>query len=81
MSAKDPTRVKAGKLGGRPRLYDLSGLELGKSVTLEWRTDPRGERCPNQDALHEAVRRESRRLRQKFARVGRPLGLVVTRVG
>ncbi len=77
---KDPSRVKAGQLGGRPRLYDLSGLEVGKSITLEWRVDARGERSPNQDALHEAVRRESRRLRQTFARVGRPLGLIVTRI-
>lgn len=76
---KDPGRVAAGRLGGRPRLYDLSGLEVGQSVTLEWKVDDRGERIADQSALHEAVRRESRRLRQKFLRVGRPLGLIVTR--
>ncbi len=76
----DPERVRTGRLGGRPRLYDLSGFAVGQAVTLEWRVDAKGERCPNQDALHEGVRRESRRLNQKFSRVGRPLGLIVTRI-
>ena len=79
VETKDPSRVAYGRLGGRPRLYDLSGLEIGQSVTLEWRTDAKGARLADQQALHEAVRRESRRLRQKFSRVGRPLGLIVTR--
>ena len=73
------TRVACGKLGGRPRRYDLSGFRLGQSVLLPWRVDFKGARLPKQDALHEAVRREGRRLGQKFSRVGRPAGLLVTR--
>ncbi len=73
------SRAECGKLGGRPRLYDLSGLAIGQSVTIEWRVSARGEREADQGALHEGVRRESRRLDQKFSRVGRPLGLIVTR--
>lgn len=77
---KDPARVAFGRLGGRPRVYDLSGFEVGQSVTLPWRTDAKGARLVDQQALHEAVRREGRRLHQKFSRVGRPLGLIVTRI-
>ena len=77
---KNETRVACGKLGGRPRRYDLSGFRVGQSITLPWRVDFRGERLPAQHALHQAVRREELRLSQKFKRVGRPAGLLVTRV-
>lgn len=73
-------RVACGKLGGRPRRYDLSGFRVGQSITLPWRVGFNGERLPAQDALHEGVRREEKRLAQKFERVGRPAGLLVTRV-
>lgn len=72
-------RVACGKLGGRPRRYDLSGFRVGQSITLPWRVDFAGARLPRQDALHEAVRREARRLGQTFSRSGRPSGLLVTR--
>lgn len=73
-------RVRCGKLGGRPRRYDLSGFRLGQSITLAWRVDFCGARILEQEALHQAVRREEKRLAQKFSRVGRPLGLLVTRI-
>lgn len=73
-------RVACGKLGGRPRRYDLSGLGLGKSITLPWRVGFKGERLLSQAAIHQAVRRESKRLGQEFVRIGRAVGLVVTRV-
>ena len=76
----DSERVRCGRLGGRPRRYDLSGFELGQTMTLEWRLDFRGQRCVSQEALHQAVRREERRLGQRFSRDPRPRGLVVTRV-
>lgn len=73
------TRVACGKLGGRPRRYDLSGFRVGQSVTLPWRVGFKGDRLRWQDALHQAVRREEKRLGQKFSRLGRPAGLLVTR--
>lgn len=73
-------RVRCGKLGGRPRRYDLSGLAVGKSVTLPWRVGFGGDRLAGQGAIHQAVRREARRLGQKFARIGRARGLTVTRI-
>ncbi len=76
---KDAQRVACGKLGGRPRRYDLSGFRVGQSITLPWRVDFNGTRALKQEALHQAVRREERRLGQQFSRVGRPLGLLVTR--
>jgi hypothetical protein len=80
VARKDGERVRCGKLGGRPRRYDLSGFRLGQSITLAWRVDFNGARLPGQEALHQAVRREEQRLGQKFARVGKPLGLLVTRI-
>ncbi len=79
MNEKSDTRIACGKLGGRPRRYDLSGFTVGQSVTLPWRVGFNGERLRAQDALHQAVRREEKRLGQKFKRVGRPSGLIVTR--
>lgn len=73
-------RVRCGKLGGRPRRYDLSGFRLGQSITLAWRVDFGGARLPEQNALHQAVRREEKRLDQKFSRIARPTGLLVTRI-
>lgn len=73
-------RVACGKLGGRPRRYDLSGFRLGQSIMLPWLVDFNGTRRVRQDALHQAVRREGQRLGQKFSRIGRPIGLLVTRV-
>ena len=74
-------RVVCGKLGGRPKRLDLSGFRIGQSITLPWRVDFRGDRLPDQNALHQTVYREGRRLGQKFQRVGRPMGLLVTRIG
>jgi hypothetical protein len=79
LQLKDAQRVECGKLGGRPRRYDLSGFRVGQSITLPWRVEFDGSRAKSQEALHEAVRREARRLGQEFSRVGRPLGLLVTR--
>lgn len=79
MKRKNEDRVRTGKLGGRPRVYDLSGLEIGQTTTLAWKVDARGDRLADQSALHEAVRREGRRLGQSFLRVGRSLGLVIKR--
>jgi hypothetical protein len=73
-------RVICGKLGGRPRRLDLSGFRIGQSITLPWRVDFRGDRLPDQQALHQQVYREGRRMGQKFQRVGRPMGLLVTRI-
>ena len=74
------TRSVCGKMGGRPRRYDLTGFRIGQSVIIPWRVDFNGARLKNQDALHVAVRREGARLGQKFSRVGRPIGMLVTRV-
>lgn len=73
-------RVRCGKLGGRPRRYDLSGFVMGQTLTILWRVDFRGDRLRDQEAIHEAVRREEKRLGQKFARVAAPTGLIVTRI-
>lgn len=67
-------------MGGRPRRYDLSGFRVGQSMTIPWRVDERGDRLDDQEAIHQAVRREGRRMGQEFARSSTPLGLVVTRV-
>lgn len=76
---KNLERRRCGKLGGRPRRYDLGGLAIGASLTLPWRVDFAGKLKLDQEALHQAVRREGKRLGQQFERVGRPAGLVVTR--
>lgn len=76
----NPVRVRCGALGGRPRRYDLEGLQVGQSLTLAWRRDEAGETLPSQEALHQGVRREEKRLGQRFDRASRPAGLVVTRV-
>ncbi len=73
-------RVRCGKLGGRPKRYDLSGFEIGQSVILPWRVDFHGAPVTDQEALHQGVRREGRRLGQKFSRLSKPSGLVVTRI-
>lgn len=74
------TRVKCGRLGGRPRQVDLSGFKVGQSITLPWLVDFHGDRRRDQQALHKRVYREERRLGQEFSRVGRVAGLVVTRI-
>lgn len=66
--------------GGRPRRYDLSEVAVGASTLIPWRTDAAGLKLPDQEAVHQAVRREARRLGWTFARAGRAQGLVVTRV-
>lgn len=73
-------RVHCGRLGGRPRRYDFSGFKLGQAITLPWRKDFAGNSLRKQEALHQAVRRESARLKQTFSRTGTPAGLVVTRI-
>lgn len=79
MEGEHSIRVACGKLGGRPRRYDLSGFRIGQSVLLAWRVGFNGNRLPKQNALHEAVRREGKRLGQKFSRNSRASGLLVTR--
>jgi hypothetical protein len=74
-------RVACGRLGGRPRRYDLSGFEIGQAMTLPWLVDFHGRRLRGQEALHQAVRREAVRLGQKFSRVPCAAGLVVKRIG
>lgn len=73
-------RVAAGKLGGRPRQYDLSGFTLGQSITFPWRADFTGNRRARQTAIGQGVRREEKRLGQKFSCASSPTGVIVTRV-
>lgn len=73
-------RVMCGQLGGRPRKYDLGGFGIGQAQIIPWRVDEAGLRAKNQDAIYAAVRREEKRLGQRFARVSKPTGLLVTRV-
>lgn len=67
--------------GGRPRRYDLSELSVGHSVVLEWPAGLLHSESSRRarEAVHQAVRREARRLGRTFVRVGRPTGLCVTR--
>ena len=77
---KRAVRRECGKQGGRPRRYDLAGFRIGQSVTIPWRVGFNGERLENQKALHLAVQREGRRLGHKFSKIGRAMGLLVTRI-
>lgn len=65
----------------KAKIYNVSELEIGESVLLPWRLNAQGStRGVCQKAIYTAVYRETKKTGKRFAREGRPLGCLVTRL-